>query len=384
MRRTAATGSQPGGMYIHVPFCGSICDYCHFARTSRHDRDLRVRYVDGVLREWELRREDCGLLGGGGRRLATAYLGGGTPSLLEPDLAERLLTGTVHTVDPTPDIEITAEANPESFDADLARSWRGLGVNRISLGVQSLDAGVLERLGRACDPDRARAALDLACRVFPRVSADWILAPGTTADSLAAELAEAVARGVEHISLYILEIHAGTPLAASVTAGRVRMPSDARTESLYLGAVEHLADLGLAHYEVSNFARPGAESRHNGSYWRGVPWVGLGPGAHGSWGRRRYANPAAVEPWLARLAEGIAPEESVDTRGPSARRLERVILALRTCRGVPLGWLPPGTLALAEGRREGLWTTDDGHLALTPRGFLRIDTVEETLARRLP
>ncbi|MCP4574306.1 MAG: coproporphyrinogen III oxidase family protein [bacterium] len=372
-----------GGLYVHVPFCASICSYCHFARTADHDRAARTAYVDGVLAELALRRESCGLLRDGGRRLGTAYLGGGTPSLLEPVLMERLVAGTVHTLDPAPDCEFTAEANPESLTADLAACWRDLGVNRISLGVQSLAPPVLKVLGRRCGPDTARRALALAGSVFPRVSADWILAPGIAVAALRDELTEAVDLGVEHISFYILEVHEGTPLAADLAAGKLRLPPDERTASLYLEAAAHLERLGLRQYEVSNFARPGTESRHNQGYWRGVPWLALGPAAHGCWGRRRYANLANPVAWRARLDADELPEAEVDLRDTAARRLERVVLALRTGDGVSLAWLPAGALDLAAGHREGLWETRAGRLVLTPRGFLRIDTVEEHLARSL-
>ncbi|MFN2371045.1 MAG: coproporphyrinogen-III oxidase family protein [Candidatus Krumholzibacteriia bacterium] len=371
------------GLYIHVPFCASICSYCHFARTADHGRADRERFVRGVVRELALRRAACPVLGAGERRLETAYLGGGTPSQLEPDLAELLIAGTVGTLPLADDLEFTAEANPESLTDAVARTWRALGVGRVSLGVQSLDPGVLKLLGRACDPATARAAIDRAVRRFPRVSADWILGPGLDRPRLLAELKEAVDRGVEHVSLYILELHPGTALEARVRAKEVALLPDRRTESLYLSCVEELARLGLVQYEVSNFARPGAESRHNAGYWRRRPWLALGPAAHGAWGRRRYANAGTLAAWLGKLDLGQIPEASVDPLDTAARRLERVVLALRTRQGVPLAWLPPGALDLPAGRREGLWQVADGSLRLLPRGFLRIDTVEARLARVL-
>jgi len=371
------------GIYVHVPFCGSICAYCHFARTAVHDGALRTSYVDGVLREFALRRERCPNLGAPSRPLATAYLGGGTPSQLEAPLMERLLDGTVGQCARTDDFELTAEANPETFAADLARSWRAAGINRVSLGVQSLDEAVLRQLGRACDPETARRALALACTMFPRVSADWIIGPGVDKAALLAELDEAVACGVEHISMYILEIHAGTAMAARVRDGAVKLQPDGQVARLYLAAIERLAAHGLPQYEVANFARPGAESRHNRGYWRRRPWLGLGPGAHGAWGRCRRANHDQVGAWLGDLDQGRLPEAAVDTLTVGARRLERVVLALRTREGVPLDWLPAGALDLVRGQAEGLWRLSDGRLRLSGAGFLRIDTIEEALARRL-
>ena len=371
------------GLYVHVPFCGSICAYCHFARTATHDAGRRAAYVDGVLREFALRRAQWPGFGTPARPLATAYLGGGTPSQLEPDQLARLLAGTVGRCARTPDCELTAEANPETLTPELARAWRGCGIDRVSLGVQSLDAAVLAQLGRACDPPTARRALALAAATFPRVSADWIIGPGIREAALLAELDEAVATGVEHVSLYILEVHAGTALAGRVARGEVALPPDARTARLYLAAAARLAERGLAQYEVANFARPGAESRHNRGYWRRQPWLGLGPGAHGAWGRCRLANPDRIEDWQSALDRGELPAAAVDRLSVASRRLERVILALRTREGVPLVWLPPGALDLPRGEREGLWTVADGRLRLAGAGYLRIDTVEEALARRL-
>lgn len=374
---------RPFGLYVHVPFCGSICSYCHFARTADHDADRREAFVAGVLREFELRRRACPALGSARRPLATAYLGGGTPSQLEPALMARLLAGTVGRCERTADLELTAEANPETFTPELAQAWLAAGVNRVSLGVQSLDAGVLRRLGRACDPATARRALALACASFARVSADWILGPGVRLEALLAELDEAVALGVGHVSLYILEVHAGTQLAARVADGSLRLPPDEQVRGAYLAAARRLAGHGLVQYEVANFARPGAESRHNRGYWRRRPWLGLGPGAHGAWGRWRRANHDTLAAWLADLEAGRLPESAVEELGPASRRLERVVLALRTREGVPLAWLPTGALDLERGEQEGLWRREAGCLRLNGDGFLRLDTIEEALARRL-
>jgi oxygen-independent coproporphyrinogen-3 oxidase len=372
------------GLYIHVPFCGSICSYCHFARTAEHGLEDRRRFVDGVLAEFELRRQSCGVLSSGRRTLETCYLGGGTPSQLEPELMARLLEGTVGRLPVADDFELTAEANPETLTEDLAARWRELGIGRVSLGVQSLDPVVLKLLGRACDPATARQALATACRVFARVSADWILGPGLHKDALLAELTEAAELGVDHFSVYILELHAGTPLAVQTAKGLWKPAPDSETERLYLAVIEHLACLGITQYEVANFARPGAQSRHNRNYWRHRPWLGLGPGAHGFWGRRRYANFDNQADWLNALRSGCLPEAVVDPLDRAARRLERLILALRTGRGVPLEWLPKAGWDPDQGISESLWDIKDGRLILTGLGFLRIDTIEDQLAGLTP
>jgi oxygen-independent coproporphyrinogen-3 oxidase len=296
----------------------------------------------------------------------------------------RLLRGVLDGFSRTADFELTAEANPESLTPAVADTWRELGIGRVSLGVQSLDPAVLRLLGRQCDPATARSALALACRTFERVSADWIIGPGVRRESLQAELREAAALGVEHFTVYNLELHEGTRLVRRVARGEVALLPDRATEDLYLAVVEHLAGLGVAQYEVANFARPGAESRHNRNYWRHQPWWGLGPGAHGYWARRRYGNLGDLHRWLAAVEGGRLPEETVDPLDGRALRLERLILGLRTRQGVPLARLAPGVLDLARGEAEGLWRLTADHLVLTSRGYLRIDTIEERLARLTP
>jgi putative oxygen-independent coproporphyrinogen III oxidase len=371
------------GLYVHVPFCASICSYCHFSRTAVHDESARRAYVEMLLRELSLRREQCPVLQAGSRPLLTAYLGGGTPSLLEAELMKQLLAGTVGTLACAPDLELTVEANPESLDEQRAAAWLDAGVNRVSLGVQSLQSEVLQLLGRNCDPPTALGALELAGKLFRRVSADWIIGPGLEKAPLRAELDRALDLGVTHFSLYILELHPGTALATAAQAGRVPLASDEKTEELYLGAVDHLASRGIQQYEVANFALPGHESRHNRAYWQGVPWLALGPSAHGFWGRWRYANLAETRDWSEAVAAGRLPVADLDRLDPAARRLERLILGLRTRAGVPVDSLPAGALDLARGREEGLWNLEAGRLVLTPQGFLRIDSLEERLARYL-
>ncbi len=343
---------------------------------------VRSRYVDAVVREFELRRQACPTVRGG-RLLETVYVGGGTPSELEPELMARLLDQTVGQLSAAPDFEFTCEANPESLDQEKIRAWQNAGINRISLGVQSLDADVLKLLGRACQPDVARQGLKLACHSFERVSADWIIGPGLKQDSLLAELDEAVGLGVQHFSLYILELHQGTHLEKAVRAGRVRLPADEHTERLYLAAVDFLKGRGIRQYEVSNFSRPGAESRHNGNYWRRKPWLGLGPAAHGCYGPRRYGNIRNLENYCQAVENGDLPEESVDPLDLQSRILERLILALRTVEGVPLEWLEEGCLDLDAGLAEGYWVVQDGFLRLKAKGFLVIDGIEEKVQPRL-
>ena len=379
-QRPLSTPPRPwGGVYLHVPFCASLCSYCHFPRTARHDAADRARMVDAVLDEFALRSEGSAVLRRGLRPAATLYVGGGTPSVLEPALFHRLIEGTWGRLTRLPGAEATAEANPESFTAERAEAWAACGINRVSVGVQSLEPDVLARLGRRAGPDDARRALRLAAARFDRVSADWILAPGCTAESLGRQFAEARDLGVDHVSFYILELHAGTQLAADIEAGRVAAPDEDETARVYLAARETLERLGYRQYEVSNFCLPGAESRHNAAYWRRTPYLGLGPGAHGLCGPRRYANEPDPARYLARIAAGELPEAESERLTPAQRRIESIVLPLRTRQGVPLTLLDASEAWLERGRVEGLWRIEGGRLSLTGRGLLLIDTVEEWL-----
>ena len=370
-----------GGVYVHIPFCDSICAYCHFSRTARHDPPLRRRYARAVPSELDLR---VALDGGRRFRAETLYIGGGTPSVMETDLFCGMIDGLRERLDVASGAEITAEANPESLTPDLAVAWRRAGINRLSLGVQSLQADVLESLGRRATPRGSREALDLAVASFEHVSADWILAPGVDPDALAADFAWARGIGVEHISFYILEVHPDTPLARGIDAGRLTRPRDTEIEAVYLAAVDVLADLGYGQYEVSNFALPGRESRHNSAYWLHRPYMGLGAAAHGYLGTSRYANMADIDAYLAAVERGIPPTGSIDELDARALELERLILPLRTVAGLPLDRVPLGAAELAAGRDAGLWIASQGRLRLTPKGFLRIDAMERLMADRLP
>lgn len=374
---------RDGGVYVHVPFCASVCRYCHFARTDRHDAADRERYVDDVLRELDLRLAAGPSLAGGGRRVRSLYVGGGTPSLLAAKAWTRLLDGIRSRLPLRADAEITAEANPESFTDAVADAWRDAGVGRVSLGVQSLDPAVLAWLGRRAGPETARAALRRAAARFPRVAADWILAPGCRAEVLAREFREAREMGVDHVSFYILAWHPGTGLDRDRRRGLVAPEDDDAVAARYLAGRAELLDLGYRHYEVSNFALPGRESRHNAAYWERRPYLGLGPGAHGQWGRTREANHGEIDRWRRDLVAGRLPVARRETLGPARRRLERLVLGLRTAGGVDLADAGLASAVLTDGEHEGLWRRHGDRLVLTARGWLRLDDVEVWLAARM-
>jgi oxygen-independent coproporphyrinogen-3 oxidase len=275
-----------------------------------------------------------------------------------------------------PDLEWTAEANPESFTVALARDWAAAGINRISLGAQTFDRGALEWMGRMHGPDGpARAVEASRAAGIDNISIDLIFAlPGRLERDWAADLARVVELAPAHVSLYGLTAEAATPLGRRVAEGREIMADDDRYAAEYLLAAEVLGAAGYRHYEVSNFARPGAESRHNRAYWQHRPYVGLGPGAHSyepparSWNVRDWAE------YRNRLLEGESPEEGREEPGPDGTALERVWLGLRTAEGLPAATLTGAQRERAESwGRDGLAETDAGALRLTRQGWLLLD-----------
>ncbi len=363
-----------GGLYLHIPFCGSICSYCHFNRIAEHDSGLRKQFTESVINELKLRDNDLSL--------STIYVGGGTPSQLEPELLTEILASVRSLYKVSDDVEITCEANPESFTDELVEVWQSAGVNRISLGVQSFDHEVLKTLGRQCSPETARSALQLATNRFSNVSADWILAPGCNVDQLKSAFSEAAELGVKHISFYILELHDKTKLADSISAEELKMMKGDSIGELYKAGVEIMQQLGFQQYEISNFSIPGYESKHNSAYWQRVPYTGIGPGASGFDGKRRYTNKADIKHWMTCLQSGELPEDFADYPDEESQKLEQLFLGLRTKTGVSLELFSDSGL-LEKGIADGLWVINKQNLVLTLNGMLQIDAIEEHLAGQL-
>jgi oxygen-independent coproporphyrinogen-3 oxidase len=314
-------------------------------------------------------------VGAGSGGLKTLYVGGGTPSLLGTGAMAGLAQRVQRWFGPvTAAAEWTAEANPESFTAGLAEDWLEAGVNRVSLGTQSFDAGVLRWMGRLHGedgPGRAMAAARAAG--FENVSVDLIFGlPERLERDWSVDLARVLALEPDHVSLYGLTAEAATPLGRWVAEGRERLADEERYRDEYLEAAETLRAAGFEHYEVSNFARPGRESRHNRAYWEGVPYIGLGPGAHSFLPPRRFWN---LRDWAAyrdRLGAGLSPVESEERIDAAAAALEGIWLGLRTDRG--LAPLTASQRAVAERWRGAGWAElVDGSVRLTPEGWLLLD-----------
>ncbi|MGH7040997.1 MAG: radical SAM family heme chaperone HemW [Acetobacteraceae bacterium] len=376
--------TEPFALYIHWPFCLAKCPYCDFNSHVRARID-QPRIATALRAElaWEAARL-------GRRPLASIFFGGGTPSLMEPATVAALIDDAARWFDPLPGLEITLEANPTSVEAERFAGFRAAGVNRVSVGVQSLDPAALAFLGRQHSADQAVAALELARRVFPRVSFDLIYArPGQTEAAWRAELRAALALAADHLSLYQLTIEPGTRFATLAARGEIVLPEGDAAAALYEATAEEAGAFGLAAYEVSNYATPGAESRHNLSYWRYQDYAGIGPGAHGrlalDGGLRATRRHRAPEVWaglVERSGHGTVEETPVP---PAEAAREALLMGLRLAEGVNADHFARRTgmtldaaldLAMVEAAEaEGYLVREPGRLRATPAGRLRLDAL---------
>jgi oxygen-independent coproporphyrinogen-3 oxidase len=381
-------------LYIHWPFCLSKCPYCDFNSHVR-DRIDQPRFAAALLRElgYEAARANAG----GQRRLASIFFGGGTPSLMAPETAAALIEAATTAFAPLPDLEITLEANPTSVEAAKLAEFRAAGVNRISLGVQSLRAEALRFLGRQHDAGQAVRALEAARALFPRISFDLIYArPGQAEEDWRAELREALALAADHLSLYQLTIEPGTRFATEHARGAFALPEGDEAARLYYATAEEAGRFGLLPYEVSNYAVPGGESRHNLAYWRYGDYLGIGPGAHqrlavagGLHAIRRHRAPEA---WLERVErDGHGITESLPL-APEERGREAMLMGLRLEEGVDprriearsgLAFAQVVDLAMLQAclEEDYLTWTDSGRLRATAEGRVRLDAMLPVLLR---
>jgi oxygen-independent coproporphyrinogen-3 oxidase len=325
-------------VYVHFPWCLAKCPYCDFASAAiRRVEVPHVPYADAVLRELDRRAAALP-----GRRLTTVFFGGGTPSLWEPTELGRVLSAIRSRFDAVaPDLEVTVECNPTSLDRPRAAALREQGVTRLSIGMQSLDAGRLRFLGRLHDPEGAMRALHDALAEMPRVSGDLMFGmPDQRPDDFVAEIEAVLATGVRHVSAYALTIEPGTQFGALHKKGKLPVAPEEAYAETFLRAREAFARAGLAHYEVSNYAVPGEEARHNLHYWRGGDYFALGAGAVGCLSApdrtsRRYRNDPKPEAYLERPGAEVFDE----TLTPDDRIREALMLGLRTARGIDLAHL---------------------------------------------
>ena len=380
---------DPGfGVYVHWPFCAAKCPYCDFNSHVRHQPVDQPRFAAAFAAELAAMRARTGP-----RRVTSVFLGGGTPSLMQPETVAAVLDAIAANWTVTEGAEITLEANPSSVEAERFRGYRAAGVNRVSLGVQALNDRDLKLLGRLHDVAAARHAIALAREIFPRLSFDLIYArPGQTPEAWAAELEEAVDLAADHLSLYQLTIEEGTPFHALHASGKLVIPDADAAADLYALTQDITASRGLPAYEISNHATPGAESRHNLTYWRYGEYVGVGPGAHGRFveNGRRVVTVAERMPerWLSLVearGQGVVDGEML-TRSEEAD--EFLLMGLRLAEGIDLSrYEALSGRALASARlavlqEEGLVApVGNSRLRATPQGMIVLDAVVADLAR---
>lgn len=348
------------GVYVHIPFCHRRCDYCAFATwTDRHH--LEAAYLDAVATEVRRAIVD------GLPEVTSVFVGGGTPSLVDP----ARLAALIEAIPTAPDAEVTVECNPDDVTSTLLRHYRGAGVNRISLGVQSMVPHVLEGLGRTHDPAAVERAVEAVVEAgFLTWNLDLIYGGhGESDDDWATSLASVLALDPPHVSAYGLTVEPGTPLAADPD----RHPDDDAQADRYLMADEVLTAAGLPWYEVSNWARPGHESRHHLLYWAQGDYLGFGCSAHSHRRGRRWWNVRTPDRYIEATRDGRSPEAAHEVLDAETQRRERQQLALRTRAGVPasdieLAGVPPA-----------LVQRQDDRVVLTPTGRLLANEVSVRL-----
>jgi oxygen-independent coproporphyrinogen-3 oxidase len=374
------------GIYLHWPFCARICPYCDFNVVRDRGRgEAQSALFRAILADLTAQAERLGP-----RRLVSIFFGGGTPSLMDPEWAGEIIAAARHLFEPAPDLEVTLEANPTDAEADHFTAFAGAGVNRLSLGVQSLDDEALAFLGRNHDAAAARRAAAVAVRSFPRLSIDLIYAlPGQTASAWRAALTEVLTLGPEHISPYQLTLEAGTAFDRAVKRGRWSPPQDDAAGDLYETTQAVLSAAGFDAYEVSNHARgAAARSRHNLIYWRGGDYIGVGPGAHGrittaDGARWSTLTPSRISDYVARVETtgcGVAERERLS---PLEAAQERLLMGLRTVEGVALDELAALQLdpAMIEHLRSaGMLQATADRLIATRQGRALLDRITLELA----
>jgi len=380
---------DPGfGVYVHWPFCAAKCPYCDFNSHVRHQPVDQERFARAFETELATMRARTGP-----REVTSIFLGGGTPSLMKPETVGAVLDAVAKNWTVPDGIEVTLEANPSSVEAERFLGYRTAGVNRVSLGVQALNDRDLRFLGRLHNVAEALKAIELARKTFPRLSFDLIYArPGQTLEAWEAELEEAIGYAADHLSLYQLTIEEGTRFHSLHAAGKFEIPDSDAAADLYALTQQVTAARGLPAYEISNHAMPGAESRHNLTYWRYGEYVGVGPGAHGRFlenGRRIVTVAEKMPETWANLVEarghGITGGE-VLTRSEEAD--EFLLMGLRLAEGIDLaryeamsgkGFSPARLSVLQE---EGLVASiGNSRLRATPSGMIVLDAVVADLAR---
>ena len=376
-RHVTADAVSPAGLYIHIPFCSSICNYCNFNRVL-FDAELKRQYVDALVLEIQRAAEDI--------VVDSVFFGGGTPSLLEPAEVERVLNSCRASFHVTPDAEITLEANPETATVPALAGFRGAGVNRLSVGVQSFRDAELVRLGRVHSALAAELALEAARAAgFINVSLDMMMwLPGQSVQHWLQSVDRVCALGPDHVSLYLLELYPNAPLREEMARSRWSLAPDDDAAEMYEVGMARLDAAGYEQYEISNVARPGHASRHNVKYWSDGEWLGFGCGAHSTRAGVRQKNLAAVGDYVGAIGHGHTAVAETRRLSAGERTEDALVMGLRLTRGIDLeevrgrydiDVMRVWGAELAPFIDLGLLGYDDGRLRLTRAGMLLANEV---------
>jgi oxygen-independent coproporphyrinogen III oxidase len=366
------------GLYVHIPFCSSICNYCNFNR-GLFDAGLKTRYVGALLDQ--VRRSPFG-----GRAADTLFFGGGTPSLLEPSEIAAIITELRARFALADDAEITLETNPETVDREKLERFRTAGVNRISFGVQSFQDDELKRLGRIHSADRARAAMTAAREAgYDNISLDLMMwLPGQSVDRWLANVDALIDAAPDHASLYLLELYPNAPLKEEMARAGWSLAPDDDAAEMYLEAMARLERHGYSQYEISNVARIGRASRHNLKYWSDGEWVGFGCGAHSTVAGARWKNLSGTDDFVRRIASGASVVTERRVLSLDERLGDALFTGLRLSQGIDIEkvgrrygvdvWSRYGQ-ALAPYLEQGWLVRRQDHLSLTRTGMLMANEV---------
>ena len=358
------------GIYIHIPFCKSRCKYCDFFSTTHLQK--QAQYVEAVLAEWQMRQHQLS------EPIHTIYIGGGTPSTLDTTALARILQAILGTCTDHRPHEITIEANPGDITLEKAQAWRAMGINRLSMGVQSFHDHLLQLIGRRHNANQAIQAVQLAQAAgFDNISIDLMYAlPDQTMQMWQQDVQQALSLGVQHISTYGLIYEEGTVLTTLLEHGQIEAVDEDTEMRMYDYLVEELTANGFLHYEVSNFAFPNRHSRHNSSYWNDTPYIGLGAGAHSYDGQQRQWNISDLDIYIERaLAHDLQPE--IETLTPEQKHTERIMLGLRTCQGVPKDMI--NISKALPYLQQGLLVEKDNRILATTQGYHILNRIIEDL-----
>ncbi len=358
-------------LYVHIPFCPKVCPYCAFYKEAS-DRNKTQHFLDAVLAELDMRQREMEV------RPETIFFGGGTPSALSTSQLDYLLSGLRARLDLSGLREWTLEMNPATVSLEKARLLRNLGVNRISMGVQSWDEGLLQVLGRVHTGAQAERSYEILREAgLENVNLDFIFAvPTQTRAQWRATLEKTIALRPEHISSYCLTYEEDTAFFARFEKGELTQDADWDAD-LFEMTMELITGAGFEQYEISNYARPGRECLHNLAYWLGADYLGLGPSAFSTIGSRRWQNIADTAIYSERIAEGNSAESFVEPLTSDMRRSEHIAFSLRTNRGISRALAEPWAADVAALEAEGLLRAEGSKLLLTARGKLVADAVVE-------